>query len=156
MKGNPVVIQLLNDILMGELTAINQYFLHSRMCKSFGYARIADKMYHESIEEMKHASDLTDRILFLEGIPNLQALGKLNIGETVLEQLESDMRLELEAIDKMRNAIVVCYDAKDHTSKDLIEKILREEEEHVDWLEAQLGIIKDIGLQNYLAQQLHG
>lgn len=155
MKGNSEVIAALVDILTGELTAINQYFLHARMCSNWGYNRIAKKVYEESIEEMKHAKDLTDRILFLEGIPNLQKLGKLQIGETVQEQLESDLKLEQEAMGRLRAGIKVCLSAADHVSRELFEHILVDEEKHVDWIEAQLGIIKDIGLPNYLAQQIN-
>jgi bacterioferritin len=154
MKGDPKIIASLNEILMGELTAINQYFLHAKMCKNWGFHKIGDKVYKESIDEMKHASILTDRILFLEGMPNLQKLGKLRIGETVKEQLESDLALENEAIPRLRTAIELTYDASDHGTRDLLEKILVSEEEHADWLETQLSVIKDIGLPNYLAQQI--
>ena len=155
MKGDPNVIKLLNEVLVGELTAINQYFLHARMCKNWGYEKIAGKMYAESIDEMKHASKLTDRILLLEGVPNFQELGKLNIGETVKEQLESDLKLEEEAIARLRPAIEACYQAHDHASRELLEQILVAEEEHVDWIEAQLGMIKEMGYENYLTQQVH-
>lgn len=154
MKGDPKVIEALNEVLTGELTAINQYFLHARMCKNWGYERIAHYVYKESIEEMKHAQDLTDRILFLEGLPNLQKLSKLNIGETVPEQLNSDLKMEYEAIERLKRGIKVCFDAVDHTSRELLEHILEEEEEHVDWLEAQLDQIKDVGKENWLAQQI--
>lgn len=155
MRGDSNVIKALNDVLTGELTAINQYFLHARMCKNWGYNCIANKTYKESIEEMKHAQELLDRVLFLEGIPNLQKLDKLNIGETVKEQLESDLALEFTAIDRLKKGIEVCEIAKDHTSRELLEHILQDEENHIDWLETQLGIIKEIGYENYLAQQLH-
>ena len=155
MKGDVNVIKALNEVLTGELTAINQYFLHARMCKNWGYLRIADFTYKESIEEMKHAQNLLDRILFLEGIPNLQKLDKINIGENVKEQFDSDLALEFIAINRLKTAIDICYAAKDHTSRELLEHILADEENHVDWLEAQLGIVKDIGLENYLSQQLH-
>jgi bacterioferritin len=154
MKGDAKVISALNDILTGELTAINQYFLHAKMCKNWGFIKIGQKIYKESIDEMKHADVLVDRILFLEGIPNLQKLDKLNIGEDVKEQLESDLALEYRAIPRLRKAIELCYDLSDHGTRDLLEKILVSEEEHADWLETQLSVIKDIGLQNYLAQQL--
>ncbi|MCX6116372.1 MAG: bacterioferritin [Proteobacteria bacterium] len=154
MKGNAKVIAALNDILTGELTAINQYFLHAKMCKNWGFNIIGDKIYKESIDEMKHASQLTDRILFLEGLPNLQRLGKLKIGENVKEQLESDLALEMEAIPRLRVAIELCWEASDHGTRDLLEKILVSEEEHADWIETQLSVIKDIGLQNYLSQQI--
>ncbi|WP_186644358.1 bacterioferritin [Fluviispira vulneris] len=155
MKGDVQVIKALNEVLTGELTAINQYFLHARMCKNWGYNRVADFTYKESIEEMKHAQTLLDRILFLEGIPNLQKLDKLNIGETVKEQFEADLALEFLALERLKKGIDICVTARDHTSREILEHILEEEEGHVDWLEAQLGLIKDIGLENYLAQQLH-
>ena len=154
MKGDPKVIEILNEVLTGELTAINQYFLHARMCKSWGYNKLGDKIHKESIDEMKHASALTDRILFLEGLPNLQRLGKLNIGETVPEQLAADLALELEAIPRLKKGIKICMDANDHGSRELLEHILVSEEEHTDWIEAQLSMIKDIGKENYLAQQM--
>lgn len=154
MKGDPKIIESLNDILTGELTAINQYFLHAKMCKNWGFLKIGEKVYKESIDEMKHASMLTDRILFLEGLPNLQKLGKLRIGENVKEQLESDLALEMEAIPRLRKAIELCWAASDHGTRDMLEKILVSEEEHTDWLETQLSVIKDIGVQNYLAQQI--
>jgi bacterioferritin len=154
MKGDAKVIAALNDILTAELTAINQYFLHAKMCKNWGFKKIAHKIYKESIDEMKHADVLVDRILFLEGIPNLQKLDKLNIGEDVKEQLESDLALENKAIPRLRKAIELCWDASDHGTRDILEKILVSEEEHTDWLETQLSVVKDIGLQNYLTQQL--
>lgn len=154
MKGDAKVIQALNDILTGELTAINQYFLHARMCTSWGFDKIGKKVYKESIDEMKHAQWLIDRVLFLEGIPNVQKLGTLNIGENVKEQLESDLALEFQAIPRLKTAIALCHDTNDHGSRELLEKILVSEEEHVDWLEAQLNLIQQVGLQNYLAQQI--
>ncbi len=154
MKGDAKVIQALNDILTGELTAINQYFLHARMCTSWGFDKIGKKVYKESIDEMKHAQWLIDRVLFLEGIPNVQKLGTLNIGENVKEQLESDLALEFQAIPRLKTAIGLCNDHSDHGTRELLEKILVSEEEHVDWLEAQLNLIQQVGLQNYLAQQI--
>lgn len=154
MKGDPKVIQLLNEVLTGELTAINQYFLHARMCKSWGYDRLAEKIYKESIDEMKHAQSLIDRVLFLEGIPNVQKLGTLHIGESVHEALESDLKLENEAIPRLKKGIHLCHDVSDHASRELLEHILESEEEHVDWLEAQLTLVQQVGLQNYLAQQI--
>lgn len=156
MKGDPKVIDALNEVLTGELTAINQYFLHARMCKNWGYERIAHFVYKESIEEMKHAQDLVDRILFLEGVPNLQKLGKLNIGETVPEQLDSDLKLEYQALDRLKAAIKVTFEAADHTSRELLEHILEEEEKHIDWIEMQLGQIKELGKQIWLAEQIKG
>ena len=154
MKGDPKVIEALNEVLTGELTAINQYFLHARMCKNWGYERIAQYVMKESIDEMKHSQDLVDRILFLEGIPNLQKLGKLNIGETVPEQLDADLKLEYQAVDRLKAAIKVAFDAADHSSRELLEHILEDEEKHIDWLEAQLGQINELGKQLWLAEQI--
>ena len=154
MKGDAKVIEALNEILTGELTAINQYFLHARMCKNWGFERIAAKVWKESVDEMKHAQTLTDRILFLEGVPNLQRLGKINIGETVPEQFESDLQLEHSALTNLKAAIKTCFEVADHTTRQLFEEILEDEEEHVDWLETQLGLIKDLGRETYLAEQM--
>jgi bacterioferritin len=154
MKGDIRVIEYLNKALENELTAINQYFLHARMYKNWGFHKLNEKEYHESIDEMKHADALVDRILFLEGLPNLQRLDKLNIGETVKEQLECDLALENKAVPRLRKAIELCWESSDHGTRDLLEKILVSEEEHTDWIETQLSVIKDIGLQNYLSQQL--
>lgn len=154
MKGDKKIIEALNDILTGELTAINQYFLHARMTQSWGYKKLGDKIWHESIDEMKHAQTLTDRILFLEGLPNLQKLGKLSIGETVPEILDCDLKLEFENIPKVRAGIKLCNDLGDHVTRELLEHILVDEESHVDWLEAQLQIVKDVGIENYLAQHI--
>lgn len=155
MKGDAKVIEALNDVLTGELSAINQYFLHARMCKDWGYDRIAAIIRHESIDEMKHAEKLMDRILFLEGIPNVQRLLKINIGETVKEQFESDLKLEFDAVERLKKAIQICVDLKDHTSRELFEHVLEDEEKHIDWLETQLHLIEQLGLANYLAQQVH-
>lgn len=155
MKGDKKVIDILNEILTGELTAINQYFLHARMCKSWGFEKIGAKVYKESIDEMKHAQWLIDRVLFLEGIPNVQRLGTINIGEAVKEQLESDLALEFQAIPRLKKGIQICNDVNDHATRELFEKILVSEEDHVDWLESQLTLIQQVGLQNYLAQQIH-
>lgn len=154
MKGDIRIIEALNDVLCGELTAINQYFLHGRMCRNWGYTKLGDTIYSHSIGEMKHASEVTDRILFLEGVPNLQKLGKLQIGETVVEQLESDLGLEQDAISRLRKAVTLCTELSDFASKDLLETILKDEEQHVDWLETQLHLVKSIGLENYLSHQL--
>ena len=155
MKGDANVIRVLNRILTGELSAINQYFLHARMQKNWGYVKIADKVYKESIDEMRHADQLIERILYLDGLPNLQKLNPINIGETVHEQLKSDFEMEQVALKDLRDAIKVCWEATDYTSKILLENILRSEEEHVDWIEAQLSIINDIGVELYLAEQIH-
>ena len=154
MKGHPEIIELLNEVLTGELTAINQYFLHAAMCKNWGYQKIYEVVNKESIDEMKHAQELTDRVLFLDGVPNLQRLGKLNIGESVPEQFESDLKLEFEALERLRKGIDLCVKHSDFGTRELLERILRDEEHHVDWLEAQLAIIKDIGKEKYLAEQL--
>lgn len=154
MKGDATVIKHLNIILGNELVAINQYFLHSRMLKDWGYTKLADKEYHESIEEMKHADVLTQRILFLEGLPNLQDLGKINIGETVEEMLKSDLMVEHKALADLRAAMTYCEEVKDFASRDVLLHILSNEEEHVDWLEIQLRLIQGVGLENYLQSQI--
>lgn len=154
MKVSAKIIESLNEILLSELTAINQYFLHAKMCKNWGYKKLADITYQESIDEMKHASELTDRILFLEGVPNLQKLGKLNIGTSVDEQMASDLALEKKAISALKKAIELCYIEHDHGSRELLEKILKDEETHLDWLETQLHMIDALGLKHYLVQQM--
>ena len=154
MKGDPKVIEHLNKILGNELIAINQYFLHAKMYKDWGLKELGDHEYHESIDEMKHADVLTERILFLEGIPNLQDLGKLMIGENTKEMLECDLKLEMKAIPDLRDAIEYCESVRDYISRDLCKEILDSEEEHVDWLETQLGLIDKVGLENYLQSQM--
>lgn len=149
MKGDPKVIELLNKALGNELVAINQYFLHSRMFKDWGLKVLADKEYEESIDEMKHADQLIERILFLEGIPNLQDLGKLMIGENTKEMLECDLRLEHRAIPDLREGIAYSESIQDYVSRDLFASILESEEEHVDWLETQLSLVDRLGVQNY-------
>lgn len=154
MKGDPKVIEFLNKALTNELTAVNQYFLHARMYKNWGFSRLDEKEYHESIDEMKHADQLIERILFLEGLPNLQNLGKLRIGENPEEMLSCDLKLELEAIPPLREAIAYCEQIKDYISREVFQHILENEEEHVDWLETQFELIGKIGIQNYLQSQI--
>jgi bacterioferritin len=149
MKGDPKVIEHLNRVLRNELTAINQYFLHSRMFKDWGLKGLADYEFHESVDEMKHADSLIERVLFLEGLPNLQDIGKLRIGEHTLEMLECDLALEMDAIPDLREAIAYCESVKDYVSRDLFDRILDSEEEHVDWLETQLDLISRVGIENY-------
>jgi bacterioferritin len=149
MKGDTQVITHLNKILGNELIAINQYFLHAKMFKDWGLKELGDVTHHESIDEMKHADKLIERILFLEGLPNLQDLGRLNIGENTIEMLQCDLALELRAIPDLRVAIAHCESVRDYVSKELLEDILEGEEEHVDWLETQLSLIDKIGIQNY-------
>jgi bacterioferritin len=154
MKGDAEIIAVLNEILTNELTAINQYFLHARMVQHFGYKKLGKKIYEESIEEMKHAQKLMDRILFLDGLPNLQRLGKLQIGENVPEMFQADLALEQKGLEDLRKAVNLCLDKKDHGTRELVEHILTESEDHIDWLESQIQIISEIGKENYLAQQL--
>ena len=149
MKGDKQVIIHLNKILGNELVAINQYFLHAKMFKDWGLTELADVTHHESIDEMKHADKLIERILFLEGLPNLQDLGKLNIGENTLEIMQSDLALEMRAIPDLRVAIAHAESVRDYVTKELLEDILEGEEEHVDWLETQLSLIEKVGIQNY-------
>ena len=154
MKGDPKVVEFLNRVLYNELVAINQYFLHARMYKNWGFKELAEHEYHESIDEMKHADKLIERILFLDGLPNLQNLGKLMIGESPREAMECDLRLEMAAIPDLRNAIAYCEQAGDYVSRELFEDILESEEEHVDWLETQLGLIGKLGDVPYLQTKL--
>jgi len=155
MKGDTKVIGYLNSVLRNELTAINQYFLHSRMFKDRGLHRLADHEYHESVDEMKHADELIERILFLEGLPNMQDVGKLMIGEHTQEMLECDLRLEMEALPVLREAVEYCEARKDFVSRDLFDSILASEEEHVDWLETQLQLIAMVGIENYQQAQMN-
>ena len=154
MKGKEKVLELLNALLTNELTAINQYFVHAKMCENWGYERLAHKVREESIDEMKHADQVISRILFLEGIPNLQRYNKLRVGETVKEQLESDLQLEYSAIAFLNQGIAACRLAGDNATEDLMTRILVSEEVHTDWIETQLELIRQVGEQNYLAQQL--
>ncbi len=154
MKGHAEVIDLLNELLTNELTAINQYFIHAKMCENWGYKKLAAKVKAESIDEMKHADLVISRILFLEGIPNLQKLNKLHVGETVKEQFESDVQLEYAAIKNLNLWVAKARTLGDNGTEDLLTKILVGEEDHCDWLETQLGLIAQLGEPHYLAQQL--
>src|SRR3989339_351182 len=150
MKGDAKVIEFLNKALYNELTAINQYFLHAKMLKNWGLKELADHEYEESIDEMKHADKLSERIRFLDGLPNFQALGKLRIGENPREVLNADLALELDALPLLRDAIKHCESVNDYVSRKLFADILESEEEHIDWIETQLALIERIGEQNYL------
>jgi len=153
MKGDPKVIEILNETLRNELTAINQYFLHYRMLAHWGITRLAKVEYGESIDEMKHADRLAERIFFLDGLPNFQLLGRLRIGETVEELLKADLALENDAMPQLREGIAYCEQVKDYVSRDLLQSILDSEEEHVDFLETQFELIKRMGIQNYVQLQ---
>ena len=155
-KAGKPIIDALNDVLSAELTAINQYFLHAKMLENWGLMRLAGKLRAESIDEMKHADAVIDRILYLDGLPNLQRLGKLRIGETVPEMFACDMQLELEAIPRLNEAVALCREHADNGTRALLEQILVDEEEHLDWIEAQQTLIAQVGLQGYLAEQIKG
>jgi bacterioferritin len=155
MRGNEQVITLLNEVLTAELTAINQYFIHARMCENWGYERLWKKVREESIGEMRHADRLIARILYLEGVPNVQRLGKVRVGETVPEQLQLDLEVERAAVIMLNTGIELCRSLGDNGSRDLLEDILKGEEQHIDWIEAQQSLIQQMGQAHYLAQQVH-
>ena len=153
---DPKILELLNQLLTNELTAINQYFIHAKMCENWGYQRLASKIRAESIDEMKHADEVISRILYLDGVPNLQRLGKVNVGQTVPEQFKLDLAFEREAIKFLNDSIETVRSMGDHGTFELMTSILVGEEEHADWLEAQLQLIDQVGVENYLSQQIHG
>jgi bacterioferritin len=153
-QGKTKVLDVLNDVLSAELTAINQYFVHAEMCGNWGYQRLHGRIRKDAIDEMKHAEALIERILYLQGAPNVTKLGRIAIGQTVLEQLKADLALELDALPRLNKAIAVCTDEGDNGTRELLEHILQDEEEHTDRLEAQLALIEQVGVQNYLAQQI--
>src|SRR6266700_6037901 len=155
MRGNEKVLRDLSESLKAELTAINQYFLHAKMCENWGYYRLAEKNREESISEMDHAEKLMQRILFLEGTPNMTEIGPIKVGTNVKAQLESDLALELHAVKQLNDAIKVSAEVGDNASRELFEEILKDEEEHVDYLEGQLHAMGEMGMENYVAQQLH-
>jgi len=155
MKGDAKVIAVLNEVLKAELTAINQYFLHAEMCENWGYERLAHHTRKESIEEMHHAEKLIEHILFRDGTPNMSDYFKINIGQNVKAQLENDLQVEYDAVKRLNEGIAVCVKAGDNGSRELLEGILTDEEEHIDYLEAQLHSVEEMGIENYLAQQLH-
>jgi bacterioferritin len=155
VKGDAKVIAVLNQVLKAELTAINQYFLHAEMCENWGYEKLAKHTRAESIEEMQHAEKLMERILLLDGTPNMTDYFKINIGPNVKAQIQNDLQVEYDAVKRLNDGIEICVKASDNGSRDLLEEILTDEEEHIDWLEAQLHSISEMGIENYLAQQLH-
>ncbi|MCZ8342983.1 MAG: bacterioferritin [Leptospira sp.] len=154
MKGKKEVLDILAEVLSAELTAINQYFIHAKLCKNWGFGDLAEYLRKESIEEMKHADTVMERILYFDGIPDLQKYMKINVGSTVPEQLAHDLQLEYMAVERLNRGIDICVAAKDNGTRELLEKILVSEEEHIDWIETQMGLIEKLGLENYLAQKI--
>jgi bacterioferritin len=154
MKGKPAVLEVLSLMLKEELGAISQYFLHAEMCENWGYERLSNLIKKQSIGEMKHAEILIERILFLEGVPNMGDLPKLTIGKNVREQIQNDLALEVNAVAEYNRAVATCQKAGDNATADLLKELLKDEEDHVDFLETQLGLIKDLGLENYLVEQM--
>ena len=155
MQGDPEIIEFLNEALTAELTAINQYIIHAKMNENWGFERLAHKFYEESIDEMKDAEKIIDRILYLEGVPNLQRYNTVSVGETVPEQLELDRQTEVAAVERYNRGIELAVSKRDNGTRELLEDRLTDEESHLDWIETQLSVIDDIGVQNYLAEQLH-
>jgi bacterioferritin len=155
MRGDADVLELLNEVLTAELTSVNQYFVHAKMCDNWGFRRLGQHIRDESIDEMKHVEELVERILFLEGVPNLQRLFSVRVGESVKEQLELDLAVETEAVSRLNAGIAMCVEKADNGSRDLLERMLVSEEEHVDWIETQIEAMRQLGEQDYLAQQLH-
>ncbi len=155
MKGDAKIIVALNDVLTAELTAINQYFVHAKMCENWGYKRLADKKREESIEEMKHAESVILRILFLDGIPNMQRLSPVRVGEEAVEQHKLDLELELDAVKRLNDSIALCREKGDNGTRELLDGILKDEEDSVDWLEAQLHLAEEVGRERYLAEQIN-
>jgi len=155
VRGDAQILEALNEILTGELTGINQYFVHSKMCANWGYKRLAKKKWDESIDEMKHADAVIERILFLEGTPNMQRLHHVRIGEDAIEQHRLDLAMELEAVERYNRTIALCLERNDGGTREMLEHILKSEESGVDWLEAQLHIVDEIGKERYLAEQIH-
>ena len=155
MRSDPEIVELLNEVLTAELTAVNQYFAHAKLCQNWGYPRLAEKVRHESIDEMKHAETLIERILYFEGVPNLQRLGPVQVGETVPEQLRLDLDLEYAAVERFNRGIALAREKGDNGTREMLEEMLTSEEEHLDWLETQLAALDAVGEQNWLAQQLY-
>lgn len=155
MQGNAAIIEALNEILTAELTAINQYFIHHKMCENWGYKKLSSKKYEESIEEMKHADKVISRILFYDGIPNMQRMNPVRVGENPIEQHELDLALEVDAVERLNRGVALARESGDNGTRDLLEHILREEEESVDWHEAQLHLVKEVGKERYLAEMIN-
>ena len=155
MHGDPEIIEFLNEVLTAELTAINQYFIHAKMNENWGYKRLAKKLYDESIDEMRDAEKIIERILYLEGVPNLQRYGSVAVGETVPEQFELDLQTEVAAVERYNRGIALAVAKGDNGTRELLESRLVDEEQHLDWIETQLRVVSEIGIENYLAQQLH-
>ncbi len=156
MQGDAEIIEALNDVLTAELTAINQYFIHHKMCENWGYTKLSAKKYEESIEEMKHADKVIERILFFDGVPNMQRLSNVNVGEDPIEQHKVDLALEMDAVERLNKGVALAREKGDNGTRELFERILIEEEESIDWHEAQLHQVEQIGVENYLAEQIYG